>query len=531
MSRPVWITATPPTPNGELHVGHMAGPYLAGDVLRRFLAREGRAVRFTTGLDDYQSYVPVRALRENRKAEEAADDYGDRIMTAWCSAGAVFDRIVRPRTDTGYELFVQRFFQWLYDDGAIVARTRPLPYCVLCERWLYEAYVVGGCPHCGSSSNGNACEPCGCPNECGDLVDPRCTTCDAAAELRDCERLFLPLAPFEERLRAFWAGVSMPPHLRALVETMADAGLPEIAVSHPGSWGLPVPVAGFTDQRIYVWFEMAPGYLLEYDVGGTTPQTGPVQFFGFDNGYFHAVLFPAMFLAYDPAIPLPRAFIVNEFYRLEGRKFSTSRQHAVWALEALAEFGADALRYHVFADRPNGRQTSFERGDLAAACDHLHTTWNGWLARLFAAVADECGGVVPSVPPSGPEWTVLKGRLARILVELREAYSVAGFDPRRTVALLDEVVRLVTDFGYVQDHHRARPTGRKDYRAGLTGQLAVASALAAWAAPVLPHGAERLARLLGVASHRPVTVAALTPPPVGTVLGTSAEPVFGGRGR
>ncbi|WP_329375297.1 class I tRNA ligase family protein [Streptomyces sp. NBC_01483] len=48
MSAPVWITATPPTPNGDLHVGHIAGPYVAGDVLRRFLAADGVEVRYTT---------------------------------------------------------------------------------------------------------------------------------------------------------------------------------------------------------------------------------------------------------------------------------------------------------------------------------------------------------------------------------------------------------------------------------------------------------------------------------------------------
>ena len=36
-----FITAAPPTPNGDLHVGHMAGPYVAADVYRRFVLAEG----------------------------------------------------------------------------------------------------------------------------------------------------------------------------------------------------------------------------------------------------------------------------------------------------------------------------------------------------------------------------------------------------------------------------------------------------------------------------------------------------------
>ncbi|MBO4210587.1 class I tRNA ligase family protein, partial [Micromonospora echinofusca] len=523
-----WITATPPTPNGELHIGHMAGPYVAADVLRRFLVADGAEVRMTTGLDDHQSYVAVRGILDDRTGREVADTCGTRIRSAWSGAGVLFDRVVEPAALPGYADFVRAFFQKLHDTGAIVARTRPLPYCVPCDRWLYEAYVSGACPHCGAGSNGNACEVCGRPNDCGDLGDPRCVPCGAPAELRDQTRLYFPLAPFTEQLTRFWAQVAMPPHLRVLCERMAADGLPEIAVSHPGDWGVPVPVPGFEDQRIYVWFEMAPGYLLEYDPVGARPTEGPVQFFGFDNGYFHAVLFPAEFLAWAPDLPLPRAFLVNEFYQLEGKKFSTSRRHAVWALEGLATGGSDAVRYQVLRDRPTGRQTSFSPTDLVAARQHLHDRWNGWLADLCEQVVAETGGTAPDAQPGGPAWETLHGRLGRICAELREAYSVEAFDPRRAVSLLDEVVALATDYGHVHRHERDRPQGTPAYRAALAAQLAVASALAAWAAPVLPQGAARLSDRLGLPADRPVTVAALAPVPAGQVVGPVTEPIFGG---
>jgi methionyl-tRNA synthetase len=520
---PVWLTATPPTPNGDLHLGHMAGPYVAVDMLRRYLLAEGFPVSMTTGMDDNQSYVPAQGLRDGLTGEEVADRYGARIAAAWTAARVEFDRIVEPRRTPGYLEFVQGFFTKLHDTGAIQPRTRPLPFCTRCEMWLYEAFVVGACPHCDESSNGNACEACGRPNDCADLGDPRCRRCDRPAELREQTRLYLPLAPFAERLAAFWSGVAMPPHLRALCTRMAEDGLPEIAVSHPSDWGVPVPVLGFETQRIYVWFEMAPGYLLEYDPETARPGCGPVQFFGFDNGYFHAILFPALFMAWDPQLPLPTAFVVNEFYRLEGVKFSTSRRHAVWARDALAESGADALRLHASRDRPNGRQTSFAYGDLARAREHLHREWNGWLRELVNAVVAETGGTVVDETPAGDAWELLRGRLTRTLDELREAYSLAGFDPRRAVGLLDEVVRCARDFGCV---HRYE-TDRRAYRAGLAGQLAAARALAAWAAPALPVGATRLAALLGVPPGGRIDATALAPPPPGTRLVDTVDPVFG----
>ena len=527
MGNRAWITATPPTPNGSLHVGHLAGPYIAADVLRRYLAADGTAVLMTTGLDDYQSYVHARGLREGRGAEDVADEYGASIERAWSAAEIVFGRIGHPRSDAGYSEFVQDAFLWLYHAGVIVPRERSLPYCASCARWLYEAYLVGYCPHCGAGCNGNACETCGRPNECGDVVDPRCALCEAAADMRPCERLFLPQAAFAERLDEFWMTVDMPPHMRALCEGMLADGLPEIAVSHPGEWGVPVPVDDFSAHKIYVWFEMAVGYLLQQDSTGRPPTVGAVQFFGFDNGYFHALLMPVVSLSYCPTAPLPRAFIVNEFYQLEGKKFSTSRNHAIWADAALEQAGDDVLRFHVLAGRPAGRQTSFSEAELTRSGQHLHTCWNGWLVRLFGAVERECGGAVPPARPQGPDWSLLAKRLVGILHELREAYSVADFDPRRAIALLDEVVACAIDFGYVHAYERSRPGRAASYRSALAAQLAVAAALAAWSAPVLPTGAGRLSALLGLAADRPVDLEALGAPAPGTRLGTLDGPIFG----
>ena len=48
----VLITATPPTSNGDLHLGHLSGPYLAGDVYKRYCRLRGGTAFFITGGDD-----------------------------------------------------------------------------------------------------------------------------------------------------------------------------------------------------------------------------------------------------------------------------------------------------------------------------------------------------------------------------------------------------------------------------------------------------------------------------------------------
>jgi methionyl-tRNA synthetase len=531
------ITATPPTPNGELHVGHLAGPYVAADVYRRFvLASGGRAI-MTTGQDDHQSYVQVRGLLDGRAAEDVADTNADLIEQAWRTIRADFDLSLRPRRDGGYVKFVQDFFRTLYERGDLVARTTPLPYCLTCERWLYEAYVTGGCPHCKSPSGGNACEVCGQPNTC-DLIDPKCVLCGNAPELRECSRLFFPLARYERQLTEFWGRVGMPPHLRALCEQMSRHGLPEIAVSHPADWGIEVPVEGYGDQRIYVWFEMAPGYLLA--AGRVTQQSGLgeqsallspqtasfVQFFGFDNGYFHAILFPALFMAYDETIRLPDQFVVNEFYRLEGKKFSTSRRHAIWASDLLATTDPDLLRFHILADRPNGHQTSFSLPELERTRTHLRTVWDGWLDRLTTAIDRDADGEVPESRPTGPDWAILDGRLRRVLAELREAYQPATFDTRRVIALLDETVRLGSDYGHVHAHYAEVSRSDPRYQASLVAQLVVAQAVAAWAWPIVPGASARLAELIGYRHPPTLDETPLQPPRPGLPIGRTGGSVF-----
>ncbi len=481
----------------------------------------------TTGMDDHQSYVSLLAARENRRPEELAAMYGGEIARAWVDAEIDFDRIVIPLQEPGYHAFVRQFFNRLHGAGAIVPRMRALPYCAVCHRWLYEAYVIGSCPHCCNESGGNSCESCGWPNDCHDLCDPRCAVCKAPAALRVCERLYFPLAPYADYLCELWATVEMPPRMHALCEAIARSGFPEVAVSHPADWGISVPIEGFATQRIYAWLEMAASYLLERSAGCVElPGEGPVQFFGFDNGYFHALVIPALLAAYDSTIPAARAFVVNDFYRLDGQIFSTSRGHAVWARDAAREVGADVLRFHVLSDRPNGRETSFTQNDLAETERHISMLWDGWLNRLFEQVASQCGSVMPDEQRYGALWSTLHYRIQRTADDVRECYTLTGFDPRRALALVDEIVAMVSDFGYICSHEACRSSGRNSYRAAIGAQLRVARELARLAGPLLPGGCARLEKRLGVTGGRAECALTFAEPAAGVAIDTRCGPVF-----
>lgn len=534
MSTPLWITTTPPAPHGELHVGHLAGPYVAADVLSRFLRSEGVSVLFSSGIAAHSGSVELRGLRSGRKPDEVTTHYDAAISADWLRSGVEFDQIVRPQRDRGYNRWIQRLFGRLYADGIITARTRLLPYCESCDRWLHGALVTGGCPHCSTVCDGGMCHLCARPNNGGDLLTPSCSLCGTTPDLRRCRRLYLPLEPFREQLADQWSASELPPRIAALCESLVEDGLPDVAVAHPSEWGIALPDLhglsdgpgeGFPEHRIDASFEAAVMHLYGYGFDKKPLPETALHFCGFGHAFCHAVLLPALLLS--QGVKLPQHFCVNEPLRINGETVTDGKQHAVWALDLLIEYGSDTVRRHVMSARPLGLSTDFARGQLGVTRQFLDDTWNTWLSGLFSGVREECDGLVPQGLPGGTGWALVERRLIRALEDLREAYSPDSFDPRRAVAVLDEVVRSTSDFGQVNSHESRRPSGRDRTAPALVAQLSVASALAAWARPVMPEGSDRLAEALRVAPGRAVNLDALSMSAPGTRLAPPSGPVFG----
>ncbi len=512
--RPVLITATPPTPNGDLHIGHLSGPYLAADIYRRFLRMRGRPAHYLCGIDDHQSYVAYRAKQLDKSPRQTADDFGAAMFETLQAANIETDAFAFPAASPYHQEMVQEFFTKLYLDDKLVAKDAPTLFCPHCDQYAFEVYVAGACPHCASGSCGNACENCGQPNDCVDLIDPKCNSCDGELEQRILRRLYFPLGQYHDQLKAYVESATMNAHLRSLCETMLAGGLPDIAISQFTDWGIPVPFAGFEGQRLYAWAEMAPGYLaateqLASEVAGQPGwksfwQGDPsevVQFFGFDNGYFHAILFPALYFAYDPSIVPPSTFVMNEFYRLDGLKFSTSRQHLIWGRDLLAKTSIDMVRFYLSYSAPETEQTNFTHAEMSAILEReLIDSWSPWLQELASKVHDEYGGSAPSTGL----WTIDQQQFFELLTRLTRdaeaAYEAPTFSPQRATRALCELVRTTRRFAAAEAHWKGFDQRRDERRTAVALELTAAKTLAMLAAPILPDFAERLWRNLGSTS-------------------------------
>jgi methionyl-tRNA synthetase len=527
--RSLLVTATPPTPNGDLHLGHLSGPYLAMDALRRHGQMSGTTVKTLSYSDDHQSYVALTAHRQGTTPEAIASRFAQRMGQTLAAAGMELEAFPNVHDDAAYAAFVRGFFARLEAKGLIEVREVMQPYCATCEAHRSEAYVRGSCPHCKKPSDGNACEACGLPNDCDEMTDASCAQCGEELGRRVSRRLYFKWSALKDQVRAHVVRATMSPQLRAMSLRMLAHGMDAIPASMTSPWGLEVPDPAFAGQRIYVWLEMAAGYLYQTaklpSMGGASWEQvwksadwAVVQCFGLDNGYFHTVLMPAAWLAFDPEIRLPSTYVTNEFYRLEGKKFSTSRGHAVWGGELLTQVAPDAMRFHLALTRPEAKETDFYHAEFAGTLKSVLEGELAGLGRSLAAAAARFGGRMPEAGAWDETHKAYFRRLERASAAIRAAYAPEAFSLRQVAHGLAKVVEDAN--ALLAAHERSwSVAAERDFLRTTVALAALGlKTFAELAAPLAPAEAQKAWALLGFSGSPMAAGDALTFVPPGQAL-------------
>ncbi len=371
MRQIIHVTAPPPTPNGDLHVGHMAGPYLGADVFARTVQQLGFQPNVVVSTDDHQSYVDTTAQRLGTtapalitKARAEIRASFDRYGIALSAFGAIDDRYCR---------FVQAFFERLFKRNLVSVREVDVLFDNQVGCYAVEAFVSGLCRHCLAPAAGGICEACGQPNQCIDLLG-----LDAERfTVRREPRLVLDLEHFraglEQRLGTMR---THRPWLRRLIDALMHRPLAPFALSYKTQRGIGLDFAGLPDQHLNVWGEMFPGHIhfLEQAAGSISRNDRYVQFLGFDNSYFYVFVHLALSLAaYEAELdwPMPEAFITNQFYNLGNEKFSTSKGHLVWAADLAADFDTDVIRLFLALHGPEHQEADFSQAAFTSEAARL----------------------------------------------------------------------------------------------------------------------------------------------------------------
>ena len=507
-----------PYASGPRHLGHAAGAYVPPDIFARYHRMAGNHVLMVSGSDMHGTPITVAADKRGISPRELAEENHLGIAESFRRLGMSYDLYTTTLTPIHYRV-TQEFFTRLLEEGYLFQDTQPAMYDPEAKRFLPDRYIEGTCPHCGfPDARGDQCDNCGRTLDPVDLIAPRSKLSGATPVTRETTHFFLDLPKLQPRLEAWVAEASGPwrPAVVGFVQGWLKEGLRPRAITRDLDWGVPIPLEGFEDKRIYVWFDAVIGYLSasiewaerrgdpdawkrwwELRPDGSPPGRS-YYFVGKDNTPFHAIIWPAMLMGYG-GLALPYDVPANEFLTLEGQKLSSSRTYTSrlpYLPEALDLFDADAIRFFLTINAPENRDTDFSWDEFQRRNnDELVATYGNAVHRLLSFLQSRFDGVAP-------EPVALTPADEAMLAQTRETFV--------TVATLIEAVRLRDGLRAVMalagalnrylDEAAPWKTLKSDPARTATSlwvALQVISALRVLTAPFLPFSAQQLHEFLG----------------------------------
>ena len=396
------VTAALPYANGPLHLGHVAGVYLPADIFVRFLKMNNHDVAFVCGSDEHGAAITLRAKKEGISPQEIVDKYNKQIGDAFADFDINFDIFHRTSSDL-HKKTAQDFFKVLHEKGKLTQQVSEQYYDEEYQQFLADRYITGTCPKCNNEgAYGDQCEKCGSDLSPTELINPKSTLSGAKPVLKTTTHWYLPMDQHEEWLRTWIKegtldGVQQhdPKLWRNQVNgqcmSWIDGGLHPRAMTRDLDWGVKVPLKDSEGKVLYVWLDAPIGYIsatkqwaLDNNKDWKDYWTGDrklVHFIGKDNIVFHAIIFPILLKDHEDLI-LPDNVPAYEFLNLEGDKFSTSRNWAVWLHEYVASYPdkIDELKYVLTSIAPESKDSEF--------------TWKEYQTRVNSELADILGNFV-----------------------------------------------------------------------------------------------------------------------------------------
>lgn len=380
------ITSALPYANGPLHIGHLAGAYIPGDIFVRFLRLNQKDVVYVCGSDEHGAAITIKAKKEGVQPQEIIDKYNTQIKESFEEFGISFNIYHRTSEKIHHELS-QEFFLNLYGKGEFIEKFSEQYFDEEYQQFLADRYIVGTCPHCHNpGAYGDQCEKCGTSLNPTDLIDPRSTLSGKSPILKETKHWYLPLDKYQPWLEE-WLIQGKKDVLKSNVfgqcQSWLKSGLQPRSMTRDLDWGVDVPLKEAQGKKLYVWLDAPIGYISatkqwaldegkDWESYWKTQQDPAndstlIHFIGKDNIVFHCITFPAILHAHGDYI-LPENVPANEFLNLEGDKLSTSRNHAVWLHEYLDEFPGkqDELRYTLTSILPETSDSEFTWKDFQA---------------------------------------------------------------------------------------------------------------------------------------------------------------------
>ena len=511
------VTSALPYANGPIHLGHLAGAYLPADIYVRYLRSNNREVVYVCGTDEHGASINIRAIEEQTTPRAVVDKYHEVIKNSFESFNISFDHFSRTSNELHHDT-AQAFFKKFHDEGKLIEKVSQQLYDEKVNLFLADKFVKGTCPKCGhQDASGDSCEKCGSTFAATELIDPVSTISGTKPVLKPTKHWFLPLDQYEDMLKTYILDdhPEWKPNVSGQCKSWLNEGLKPRAITRDLDWGVKVPVEDADGKVLYVWFDAPIGYItatkewakkenakgnpVRWEDFWQDEETALVHFIGKDNIVFHCIIFPSILAGHGGYI-LPENVPGNEFLNLEGKKFSTSKNWAIWAHEFAEEFPdkTDIMRFVLTMIMPETGDSDFTWKEYQNINNNtLVADFGNFINRVLVLTHKYFDGVVPE-----------KGELTDQDRETLEAIpaiakrcgnSIEGFRFKEAAAEMINLARLGNKYLAETEPWKLIKTDRQRVGTILNICLQLSASLSIVSKPFLPEKASKLSDWLGLA--------------------------------
>ena len=362
------ITSALPYINNIPHLGHIVGSHLPADIFARYCRTKGYETVFIGGTDENGSTSEIAASSIGVEIKEFSDKLHNEHKKIYEWFNISYDNFSRTSKPIHHQT-TQEFFKVIYKNGFITPGKMNVFYSEEEKMFLPDRYVKGTCPKCGyEDATGDQCEKCTSMLDSTQLLNPKSVTTNSPVVIKESQHLFLRLDKLSKKVEAW---IKKQKTWRSQVKALAlgwiKEGLRERCITRDLKHGVSVPLKGYENKKLYVWFDAPIGYISatkeatkDWSSFWQKKNAKIYNFLGKDNIPFHTIFFPAMILAHGK-FNLPYNVIGLQYLNYEGGKFSKSKKIGVFC-EKLPDSGidVDVMRGYLTFVIPETKDTEFK---------------------------------------------------------------------------------------------------------------------------------------------------------------------------
>jgi methionyl-tRNA synthetase len=524
----IFVGVSWPYASGNVHIGHLAGQYVVCDIFSRYHRLRGNRVLMVSGSDSHGAAIELEAEKQEISPEKLVEKSHRQIVDTYRKLDFLYDNYTSTITENHKDI-VQNIFLNLKENEFLFEKETLQYYDKSEKRFLPDRYVRGTCPKCkNNKARGDECPECGEFLSPDDLIEPYSTLSDTKPILKSTNHYYLDLKKTSKEVESWVKEVGKNWRKWVLTSTlgMIKVGLEPRPVTRDLKFGIPVPLKGWEEKRIYVWLEAVIGYLsasIEWSQkeGNPSlwedfwkdPKCRHYYFIAGGNVPFHTIIWPSELIAYNKKyqqedsynkyllpgeslrkpLNLPFNVPANKILMYKGKKMSKGDKTGITLEYLMESYNSDLIRFFCARYAPENHDREFVWKDFIDANNNeLVANLGNFVNRVFTFTETKFNSQVPE---------------GEFLPEIEEEINTA-FDKCSKFIEKCEFIKateVILNLGHFSNKYFNDQEPWDDYKKNITAcqntiynSIQLANALRILMKPFMPKSSKKIAELLNI---------------------------------